>query len=286
MSDFVRFRAEIRALAPCGSSVPNVGVSPPGTFFILRRFGHRRGYENPGPLHRRLLGLGGRLDRPYPRHARGVHETPRRPLVVHVGAHRAHQPHQRGLGGEHLDGVGPALYLPVRPLLDVVRPQAQPVLGGEPQVAQRVLPGVLEQLAGAPLDRADLLDRPVVHRPDQPRVALLEDGRHGPHGPGPVALLRKRPATSRSRWVMQRCQLASGYTSAIALTSPAWSSLVTHLTPSTPRRRSPSRNARHDPRDSVSTQSSPTNLRLPSEPAAIAVTTARPWTLPSDLHLT
>ena len=46
---------------------------------------------------------------------------------------------------------------------------------------------------------------------------------------------------------MQRCQLASGYTSAIALTSPAWSSLVTHLTPSTPRRRSPSGNARHDP---------------------------------------
>ena len=286
MSDFVRFRAEIRALAPCGSSVPNVGVSPPGTFFILRRFGHRRGYENPGPLHRRLLGLGGRLDRPYPRHARGVHETPRRPLVVHVGAHRAHQPHQRGLGGEHLDGVGPALYLPVRPLLDVVRPQAQPVLGGEPQVAQRVLPGVLEQLAGAPLDRADLLDRPVVHRPDQPRVALLEDGRHGPHGPGPV----RPPAEAAGHIPLEVGDAALPARLGVHLGDrPHEPGVVVardapHPLDAAPAQPQQERAPR--PPDSVSTQSSPTNLRLPSEPAAIAVTTARPWTLPSDLHLT
>lgn len=51
--------------------------------------------------------------------------------------------------------------------------------------------------------------------------------------------------TLRSRCAMQRCHAAPRKHSAIARRSPSWASLVTHLTPETPRLRRSRQNPNH-----------------------------------------
>lgn len=97
-----------------------------------------------------------------------------------------HEPDERPGRREHLHGVRPALYLAVRPLLDIVGPDLEEVLGGEREVGQRVLADVLEQLAGPAVDGGHLLDDAGVHRPHQRRVALAEGRRQRREGAPPV----------------------------------------------------------------------------------------------------
>ena len=61
-------------------------------------------------------------------------------------------------------------------------------------------------------------------------------------GFGLFCLVGALPAALRIRCTMQRCHAAPGKTSCIARLRPSWASLVTQMTPSTPRARSDSRN--------------------------------------------
>lgn len=121
-------------------------------------------------------------------HAVGVHESPRRSGAVLVGEGRLHELDERPGRREHLHGVRPALYLAVRPLLDVVGLDLEAVLGGEREIDQRVLAGVLEQLTGPAVDGGHLLDGAGVHRPRQRRVALAEGRRRRCEGAPPVVV--------------------------------------------------------------------------------------------------
>lgn len=58
-------------------------------------------------------------------HAVGDHEAASRPGVALVGEGRSREPDERSGRREHLRGVRPALYLAVRPLLDVVGPDLE-----------------------------------------------------------------------------------------------------------------------------------------------------------------
>ena len=84
---------------------------------------------------------------------------------------------------------------------------------------------------------------------------------------------------------MQRCRAAPGKTSRIARLGPSRASLVTQITPSTPRARSDSGNDFQPPWDSASMASSPRRRLYPPEPAPMAVTSAADRTRPASLHL-
>ena len=106
----------------------------------------------------------------------------------------------------------------------------------------------------------------------------------------PAALLCRLDLSSkhtfRYRCTTQRCQAAPWKRSAIAQLGLSWASLVTHLTPETPRLRRSQQNPSYQAQTSVSMAESPTTRLTPSAPTATAVTAAVDCTRLSRRHFT
>lgn len=113
------------------------------------------GLDAESRLHEHVLRYGPRRLRPghAPEGCR-VDEPRAHPLFVDVDEHRADGPHHRLGRREDPDDPGPALYLLVRQLLDVVGAQPDVVLVGEVEVGHQLVDRGLE-LASAELEEVD-----------------------------------------------------------------------------------------------------------------------------------